>query len=252
MKSQKLFRSGYIEELIGDLKRTGGDKYMSDSFEYDEDNVIPNIEIKIEEAELILPKAKYLYDYENSRIIFEAYKGLTPVQATDSRMWAYLSHITYWEYMRARRPIEEQPTNKRVDYILNHWFIQRPSAEAFLRHDISLLWWVAYLTYNEARKNPYELTQETFSMLDYTRHLLPGTQGRNRDFTHALLEYVLENKDLFKDYKETKVRFLMRRANQIAGYKVFPGLPKSEIKGLFDGYKKEIESTRDEKKDELS
>ena len=50
-------------------------------------------------------------------------------------------------------------------------------------------------------------------MLDYTRHLLPGTQGRSNSFRHALLEFVIKNDKLFLKYKETKVRYLMRKVN---------------------------------------
>jgi hypothetical protein len=243
METQKIFRTSYVAKLINTLKESNGDDYLSDDFAYSKEGEIPNIEIKVKQSELILPEGGHLNDFENSKIVFGSYPFLNPVQATDPRLWTYLSHVTYWKYMKARRPIEEQPSSKRVDYILEHWFV-RPSAESLLRNDISLLWWVSYLTYDESRKDPYELTSEAFSMLDYTRHLLPGTQGRNRDFTHALLEYVIENRDLFKDYKESKVRFLMRKANNIAGYKVFPGLSKAEIKNIFENYKEETAAIR--------
>lgn len=246
METQKLFRSIYVARLAEMLINSNGDNYLSDDFEYNKEAEIPNIEIKVKPSELILPEGSHLYNFENSKIIFESYPNLNPVQATDPRLWTYLTHITYWKYMKARRLIEIQPLNRRVDYILEHWFVQKSSAQALLRNGISLLWWVSYLTYDETRKDHYELTKEAFSMLDYTRDLLSGTQGRNRDFTHAILEYVIENKNLFDGYKESKVRFLMRKANRIAGYKVFPGLPKSEIKSIFDEYRHDIELTKDD------
>jgi hypothetical protein len=77
-------------------------------------------------------------------------------------------------------------------------------------------------------------------MLDYTRHLLPGTQGRNKKFVQALLEYVVENKPLFSSYKESKVRFLMRQTNYIAGYRVLPTLSKDETKQALNQYHSQL------------
>ena len=246
MAVQKLFRSGYIDELFRNIKNGDWGKYLAEEFKYDDSAVIPNIEMKVTPAKLRIPESGKSYDFENSKNIFEAYNNLTPVQATDTRLWTYLAHVTYWKYLKVRRPVENQSEEKRSKYILTHWFIDRVSAGSFLRQDISLLWWVSYLTHDSERTNPYELTNEAFSMLDYTRHLLPGVQGRNKTFTHALLEYVIENKTLFERYKEAKVRFLMRKANLIAGYKVFPSLSKEEIKSIFNSYRSETESTTGE------
>lgn len=244
MIKQKLFRNGYVADLTDDLKKGIWKRYLDNKFKYTERAIIPNIEIRVNSPKLIYPKRGNLYNFENSKNIFEAYKTLNPTQATDIRLWTYLSHVTYWRYMRIRRPVEKQPKKGRVNYILTHWFIQRVNARNLLRHDISLLWWVPYLTYDKKQKDPYVLTKEAFSMLDYTRHLLSGVQGRNKIFAHALLEYVIENKTLFKNYKEARVRFLMRKVNFLAGYKVFPALSKNEIKRIFEQYRPETKNIK--------
>ena len=82
-------------------------------------------------------------------------------------------------------------------------------------------------------------------MLDYTRHLLPGYQGRSRQFTHAVLEFVIENEALFSKNKEAKVRFIMRKLNFIAGYRALATLSKQDIKELIGKYRGEISSTID-------
>lgn len=48
-----------------------------------------------------------LLDLENTRIVYSALKHLTPVQASDPRLWAYFTHVTHWQYMRARWPVEQ-------------------------------------------------------------------------------------------------------------------------------------------------
>jgi hypothetical protein len=252
MSYQSLFKSTYTEKLKQNLKENGTDTYLASTFSYDKKEVFENTTIHTEYPELLLPDGLGNHDFENAKIIFETYKNMTPVQATDVRIWTYLTHVPYWEYMKARRPVEKQPEDKRIQYILQHWFIETLSPANLMRNDIALLWWASYLTYDPDRENPYELTEELFSMLDYTRHLLPGTQGRNRNFVQALLEFVIENKEVFSTYKEAKVRFLMRKSNYVSGYKNFPALPIGTIKAIFRQYMKEIEKVQNSPEDDLS
>ena len=143
-------------------------------------------------------------------------------------------------YLRKRRPIEDEPAASRESYIIKHWFVLNPGGIALKQNDLYLFWWGPYITYDETRKDPYELTKELFSMLDYTRHLLPATQGQNRHLTHAVLEYVIENPGLFKQFKEAKVRLIMRRLNRIAGYRVLIALDKTEIKNVIHSFESDI------------
>ena len=163
---------------------------------------------------------------------------MTPVQASDARFWIYLSHFDFNEYMRLRFPLPEK--NKRSEYIMEHWYLNGISPNTLIRQGISRLWWGAYTTYDSTRENPYELTEELFSMLDYTRTLTTGTQGRNRNFTHAILEFVIENPELFESNKEAKVRFIMRKMNYAGGYNILTSLSKDKIKKILGQYKKEI------------
>lgn len=244
MITQKLYGSYQVEMLKRDLQRPGGvERYLEAESPFTDENCLLNPDIQIpENIELVMPDTEGHHDFENSKIIFEAYKNMNPVTASDTRIWTYLSHRTFWKYMKKRSPIEEQQEDKRVSYILNHWFIQSLNSTNLLRHDISLLWWCAYMTYDKDRNDPYLLTQELFSMLDYTRHLVPGIQGRNKHFLHALLEFVITNDSLFNEYKEAKVRFLMRRVNFLAGYKILPTFSKDEIVNILNSSKDELSS----------
>lgn len=244
---QHLFRSTYIETLLKDIRDRGNyHKYLENTFDYDSSEVIEKTTVKTDSPALLIPKDGNMFDLENAKILFEAYRDMNPLDATDARMWTYLSHVTYWDYMKTRRPIEKQPDNKKSEYIINHWFIDNLSPGKLLRHDIAMLWWTVYLTYDGGRENPYELTEELYTMLDYTRHLLPGIQGRNQNFVHAILEFVIDNGDLFTKYKEAKVRFIMRKANYLAGYKSFTALNKEDIKAIFSRYKKELGEVHDQ------
>ena len=185
-------------------------------------------------------------DCENAIMLFEYWKDMNPTQATDIRLWTYLCHGPFMPYLRKRRPIEKEPSASREKYILDHWFVQNPGPNALKTNDIFLFWWGPYITYDKDRKDPYELTKELFSMLDYTRHLLPGAQGRNRDLTHAVLEYVVENGELFRDHKQNKVRLVMRKLNFLAGYRTLTSLNKQEIKAEIDSFKDDINNVGEE------
>lgn len=245
MMVQKIFSHNFVGKLGHRLKTNKGvDSYTRDKFVFDEADTLVNPKITAQEIELILPDKKGNHDFENAKIIHEAYKSLTPMQATDIRLWTYLAHVSFWKYMKRRFPIERQPNKKLGSYILEHWFIDGLSPQNFIRHGIALLWWGARLTYDPERKNPYELTQELFSMLDYTRTLIPGIQGRNQNFSRALLEFVSGNDTLFSQYKEGRVRLLMRKLNYLGGYKVLPSLKKEEIKKIFTRYEEELGSIK--------
>jgi len=215
--------------------------YLEENFKFDDGVVLENKEIVLRKPiELVMPEPEDEHDFENSKIIYDAYKNITPTQATDMRIWTYLSHATFWKYMKAKHQGLEQPEQKKGDYILKHWFVKDADPAEFLSQDIALLWWAAHLTYDETNQDSYELTKEMFMIPDYTKILLPGIQSKNTNFIHALLEFVKERPDLFYKNKEKKLEYLMQKSNYLGGYKVLPALSKSEIKDILKKYENEI------------
>ena len=136
--------------------------------------------------------------------------------------------------MKKRTDVEAQDEGKRGKYILDHWFVDPMSPASLMNNDISRLWWVVFLTKSKNTKDPYVLTREVFSMLDYTTHLLPGTQGRNETIRFAVLEFVVENPGLFSKNKEAKVRLIMRKLNLRGGYSALSSLDSVQIKSLLE------------------
>jgi len=176
-------------------------------------------------------------EYQNAKILFEAYKGLTPEDASDERLWVYLTHTTFWNYMKKRAPKFKENGG---DYILTHWFLDPLSPKTIARNDVARLWWGAYVTYDEKLKDPYALTKQLFSMQDYSRTLIEGVQGRNRNVLHGVLGFVIDNPALFKDRKEAKVRFIMRKINQIGGYRLLSSISEKEVKDTLTTLEREI------------
>ncbi len=183
-------------------------------------------------------------EFENAQVLYEALMGMDRILASDQRLWAWLAHVPFMKYMAKRWPVPDQSPDKQAGYILRYWFVGTQSSSSYMRHGIAKLWWGAHMTHDSERDNPFELTGELFSMEDYTRTLF-GKLGRSDKIVHAILEFVVENPELFGSHKEARIRFIMRRLNFTGGYKVLPSLLKSEIKKLLENYKNDIEKIID-------
>lgn len=239
---QKLFKSGFIENNIRKLEKDELLKLYKDArFPFEEENILENRRILVETTpELKEPNGENLYEYENARSLFEAYKDLSRTQATDARMWTYMSHVQYWDYMRVRWPSD--PNKDKTDlakYILDHWYVNGISAKSISRHGIASLWWGAFVTYDGNREDKYELTKELFSRQDYKRHLLERSTMRHIPLVHAILEHILENKDIFEDFWAERVRFLTRKIHFMSGYKVLSVMSKEDIKDILENLKED-------------
>ena len=171
--------------------------------------------------------------FENSRILYESLRGLDRTMASDQRLWAWLAHVPFMDYMAKRWPVADQPKEKRAQYIAQHWFIGTQTTTAYLRHGIALLWWGAHMTYDEKRNDPFELTREFFALYEYTR-MLTGSLGKSDLFVHVLLEFVMKNQEYFGQYKEDKVRALMRQLNFIGAYRILPALDEKNLRTILE------------------
>lgn len=239
----KVFRQNYIDSLIRQL--SGGRGYelydLGEPIPFEETDVLTNNKITIlEDVALNIPDENKKYDFENAVLIYEYLKDLDPTIASDTRLWTYLSHVPFWDYTKKRWPTRDSGAHNTGEHILTHWFIRDLNARSIADHGIARLWWGAYMTYDENREDKYELTRELFSMLDYTRTLFEGSLGRNKNFFHAFLEYTIENKDLFKKYKEGKIRSFMRKMNFVAGYNAITSLSIEEIKKNISKYEDKV------------
>lgn len=168
-------------------------------------------------------------DFVNSKNLYEAFRGsLSPVQASDLRLWAYLAHDTYWDYMRKRWAIdivsdddEDVGTNKLISRIGSRYFFKASKGKAFVRQGIARLYWGAYLTYDETNtKNPYEITEYFFSKQDIFAVSTEHALARNK----ALLIGALKALKNYGDLKRKDIRKFFVKLNQAGGIIVFDSL----------------------------
>lgn len=223
MEKQKILTSKYAK-LLHDGVKEGYliENYKSQEFIYDRNQTLiyPNI-IK---PTGLLESLDIDNDLETAIEIFEAYKDLELIQASDDRLWVYLAHVDLYSYVVQRWPDIKNNNihdiEKQKNYISNHWFVGSATQYNLLRHSISGLWWAVYLSSDYTRNDPYELTKILFRQLDFaTRTLGVYELGRHKEAVIGILEFIKENESLFSSGFEQKTRYITKFINQIGGLK---------------------------------
>lgn len=181
------------------------------------------------ELEIPTPKGELL-DLENTRIVYSALKHLTPIQASDPRLWAYFTHVSHWDYMRKRWPAERYVGTERFREVMNErYFFLTDRSRALLRNGMARLWWYGYCTYDQSRSDPFELTGAMLKKLDVTQNFAENAFGRNVEVIKTLLSVILE-RDF---YERQPVRDLARYINSIGGVTIIDAIPPTELRELF-------------------
>ncbi len=204
--------------------------------------------IAVPDVELIAGDART--DYENAVNLYEAFRDrINPVQAGDLRLWAFLAHSVYWDYMRERWAIDmvsedegndETVKNKMVSRIGVRYFFGASMAKAFVRHGIARLYWSAHLTYDENSKdNPYELTEYFLSRQDIFAAATERTLARNKEVLLASLKVLKEAGTL----KREVIRRCFMRLNQAGGVIMLDSLSREAAYELAESI---LEKTKEE------
>jgi hypothetical protein len=221
MEKQLIFKEKYLSQIKKDLvDGISIEKYRSNEFVYDKKATLmmPNIF----KTDKFSDKLKIDNDFETAIQLFEAFKNLEPIQASDERLWTYLSHVDLYPYMIKRWNAAYSGTAKdSINYVLEHWFLRSTSHSDLLRHPLAGLWWAVFLSIDENRgDNKYELTEILFRQLDFpTRTLGAYSLGRHKEAVIGILEFIRENEDLFKNKFEDKTRYITKHLNLIGGVK---------------------------------
>lgn len=237
MEKQKIFTSGYVRKLKDEAFKGISLKFYDESeFIIDQEKLlmIPNIY----EPNNLNGKLRINDDYASAIAIYEAYEKLTPLQASDERLWTYLSHVDLFNYLQERWPKE-----KTSSYVIDHWFIESISPGKLIRDNLSGMWWAVKLSVDEERDDKYELTKVLFRDRDLPfRRLGQLRIGRYRPVVIAILEFIKENEQLFKNAYEAKTREVTRFLNLYGGTKPIPYFEKGVIKRLLNSHVEKLKA----------
>ncbi len=126
------------------------------------------------------------HDIINIRLIYDAFKNLTPLQAINKYMWSYLAHTKYSKYVRERWLYREQDKSSRINTIRTHYFVEGKD-NLIVDNAISRLWWAGYLTYDENSSNKYHLTEILFSAQQISTDILDRRFAWNKKVMMGIL-----------------------------------------------------------------
>lgn len=211
---QKTFSTKYTQQLQNNVEENLG-MYAHRTFDYDKSQVllIPNLEHPVELA----AKMDAEDDFKSAVAIYEAYKKLTPLQASHEALWIYLAHADLFGYMQ-KRWNKVVTGNSDENYILNHWFFNK----GMIRNALAGLWWAIFCTIDEAEEDPYRYSRILFS--NYTLRVIrlgPIKLFRHKEAIIGILKYL----DEYKNYPqannsmEDRVNFVVSFFNQMGGCK---------------------------------
>lgn len=181
-------------------------------------------------------------DLVNTRLIYDAFKNLTPLQASNKYLWTYLCHAVpeYREYIRDRWLQEE-----RENTIKSRFFVTTPGS---LLNDnaLSRLWWYGYLTYDRNSNNHYALTEilftnqtictdvmDTFNRMNYDR--MRGVLLAIKDFKYE----IGDNEGITEYFRECK-----KYLNHYAAVTTLEFLDSEEIRELAFNYMMKLREDR--------
>lgn len=232
---QPIYTRAFSEEL---RERVGAGErlldYLEDSANYPDEGILQSTLIIPEKVPVLEPTVEA--DVDNAIKLYDFLQNLDKTQASDKRLWIYLSHVTFREYTMQRWPLrvtKEDLTNnqearrKAVNYISERWFLSG-NARSLRRHSIARLWWASYLTVSPWEKDPdyfkslensdkYVYTRTLFSNQDIVQQILERKLGWSDRLLVAILEYLRQNPDFAQN--RIAVRNLIKELNLVLGYR---------------------------------
>lgn len=148
-------------------------------------------------------------DYVNTVKIYNSIGTiLSPYQACNKYMWAYLSHDKCWEYTRNRWPVEKGAA------IETRYFCSG-SRRSLTLNSISRLWWYGHLTYDETNAlDPFERTKLLLKHTDLCQNLIQHEYSMNKQICLGILdgynEYLLNGGEYNVDQERSLIKYINR------------------------------------------
>ena len=179
----------------------------------------PNIKFIMDET-----VSKRSTDYENSIKVYSALKNLTESQASDERLWAGLAiEPEYYEYLKYRWGDTKNTLRYRVVY-------HAGGKRGFMYHGLARLWWLAHITYDESRSNPFELTKFTFKYPHILEKRIYRNFSNSKDIRIGIIEGIQKYVDIGGEYKIKKIDELYKHISTLGSVSLIDNYSQHEIK----------------------
>ena len=247
-----------VEKMRADLRSGASlESYFKESYRVESDDLlISTIAVEGKVPELKAPKKDPVSaDLQNAIALHEYYRGLDETQASDPRLWVYLSHVEFRKYALTRWGLDgtnkdlknQSEKAKAINYLLEHWFISSNDRD-LRRHAIARLWWAAHLTYapwesdpeffgDLKNDDPYYYTRVLLSTQDIYQQVLERAMGRSSHILISVLDYLSKN----PQWPRERVRSLVKELNLIYGRRKIISLSHDALESLIDRIGREQE-----------
>lgn len=233
METQKIFRKKFMHDLINGVhKNTHIKLFENREFQINEEDTLnmPHIQKPLG----LVHKMNRDDDFQSAIVLYEAYNKLTPLEASDGRLWNYLSIKDLYPYLINRWPSVYQRLEgvDKKSYLLEHYLLEKNSY--LLRHGLAGLWWSVYISRDETNSSDkYNLTKVLFWNQTFrTRTLGTYLFARKKDLLLGFLDYCLEKgKENFGNFEKEHQK-LTEYINNIGGSKSLAVFTRNEIKQL--------------------
>ncbi len=250
---QKIFRRAGLARIKSELRNGKALKaYFEKPFRVKlKEVMLSTIELRGKPPKLKAPKRDPVSaDLRNAIALHSYYSNLDETQASDPRLWAYLSHVEFRKYTLARWGLDSsfqdlKDKDKKINainQIIDHWFVSGNDRD-LRRHAIARLWWAAHLTYAPwerdpeffaglKREDPYYFTRILLATQDIYQQVLERAMGRSNRILISILDYLACNPD-FTASRE-RVRGLIKELNLLYGTKKIIGLDRDSLRRLIE------------------
>ena len=232
-KLQNTFTTSYVAKLANEVKaEISIDKYSAEEFEYDK-SALKFVARVYKPDNLLEQMLSAENDFDAAIILYEAYKDIPLVLASNEAFWAYLCHVDLFEYCKKRYPVRNQ---NEISHILDHWFFGKGHS----RNTLAQLWWGVHETIDEDNpEDPYHLTRVFF--INYSFRVLWLTvMLRTKQGLLGILDFLKENPDITNKAFEYRGLFIAKYFNRLGGSKQLSSLPRDFFKNELDKIKDTI------------
>jgi hypothetical protein len=220
-KLQRTFTNSYITSLANDVK-TGAsiEKYTKDVFEFDE-SALRYVAKVYTPVGLLDNMLDVNSDFEAAVLLYEAYKDIPLVLASNEAFWAYLCHVDLFEYCKKRYPVDD--AKNKVSHILDHWFF----GKSHTRNTLAQLWWGVHESIDESNtEDPYHLTRIFFKNYSF-RVIWLTVMLRTKQGLLGILDFLEANPEVTDTAFEHRGLFIAKYFNRMGGAKQLSLLPRS-------------------------
>ena len=171
-------------------------------------------------------------DRKNIEILYESLKELSPVNASDERLWAGMLFSQFWKYVKYRRAKELNSGNDKE--ILNSFFFLRGTKRSCFLNCLSRLWWTGYLLYDNENTNHYKaidlITESAFA----SNIILLSSSNfmSNKSLALGVMDCIISRKEEGEDIKREHFVEVTKYLNCLGGVIFLDSMTREEIQNI--------------------